>query len=62
MAQVIKVEIDEKTGAFNVDLTGFAGKGCDDVIKAFAEVGEVTREIHKPEYNRPVKTTLQRGV
>lgn len=61
MAQVIKIEIDEKTGEFNVDLTGFNGKGCDDVIKAFAEVGEVTRELHKPEYNRPVKTNVQLG-
>jgi hypothetical protein len=59
--KVIKVTIDEATGEFNVDLTGFEGQGCDDVIKAFAEIGEVTKELHKPEYNRPIKTTLTRG-
>lgn len=61
MAKSIKVEIDEGTGEFNVDLTGFEGKGCDDIIKAFAEIGEVTKEIHKPEYNRPIRNVLRRG-
>ena len=61
MAKAIKVVIDEATGEFSVDLTGFEGQGCDDIIKAFAEVGDVTKELHKPEYNRPVKNTVQRG-
>ena len=61
MAKTIVVEIDEGSGGFTVDLTGFEGKGCDDIIKAFAEVGDVTKEIHKPEYNRPQKTQLKAG-
>lgn len=51
MAKIIKIELDPGSGEFNVDLTGYHGKGCDDIIKAFAEVGAMTKEIHKHEYN-----------
>lgn len=60
-AKIVKIEIDEATGNFNVDLTGFNGKGCDDIIKACAEVGDVTKEVHKPEYNRPQQTAQKAG-
>ena len=56
MAKVITVTIDQGTehlnnaGAFNVDLTGFEGQGCDMIIKAFEGVGEATRTVHKPEW------------
>lgn len=51
LAKTIKVEVDPGTGEFSVDLTGYQGKGCDDIIKAFAEVGTVTKEVHKAEFN-----------
>ncbi len=50
MAEVIKINVDENTGEFDVDLTGFHGKNCDDIIKAFGTVGEITTHIHKPEF------------
>lgn len=55
MAKIITVEIDENTGDFAIDLTGFQGRGCADIIKAFAEVGQVTEELHKTEYNQQAK-------
>jgi len=61
MAKIIKVEIDE-TGGFSVDLTGFQGQGCGDVIKAFANIGEITKEVHKPEWKATQKTYQKAGV
>jgi len=61
MAKTVTVTIDEGSGDFSVDLTGFQGKGCDAIIKAFAEIGDVTKEIHKPEYNRPLQTQVKAG-
>ena len=61
MAKTVTITIDESTGDFNVDLTGFQGQGCDDIIKACAEVGEVTKEVHKPEYNRPLQNVQRAG-
>ena len=49
MAKTGKITIDEK-GNFSVDLTGFEGQGCDDIIKACAEIGDITKEVHKREY------------
>lgn len=49
MAKLIEVEIDED-GNFSVDLTGFNGKGCSDVMKAFDGLGATTKAIKKPEY------------
>jgi len=46
----VTVEIDDSDGSFSVDLTGFEGKGCDAVIKAFAEISEPSKVIEKPEY------------
>lgn len=55
MAKIINIDIDEK-GDFTVDLTGFQGKGCDAIIKAFSEVGDITKEVHKREYFDTTKT------
>lgn len=46
----ITVTVDENTGEFEVDLTGFQGQGCDAIIEAFAEIGEATAVVHKPEW------------
>ena len=55
MAQIVKVTVDDSTGEFDVDLTGFHGKGCDAIIQAFAELGEMKTHVHKPEYNTTTK-------
>lgn len=54
MAKIIRVTVDDSTGEFAVDLSGFSGKGCDALIKAFGEIGAITSETHKPEYNENV--------
>jgi hypothetical protein len=48
--EIIKITVDDNTGAFDVDLTGFHGKGCDAIIDAFGELGEVKTHTHKPEW------------
>lgn len=54
--QIIKVTVDDTNGEFSVDLTGFQGQGCDAIIEAFGEIGEITSHIHKPEYKQTTKT------
>ena len=61
MAQIIKVTVDDATGEFAVDLTGFQGQGCDDIIKAFGEIGEIKTHTHKPEFNTRIVNTLKLG-
>jgi hypothetical protein len=56
MAQIVKVTVDDTNGNFAVDLTGFEGKGCDAIIQAFAEIGQIETHIHKPEYKEITKT------
>ncbi len=58
--KIVTVTVDDASGAFEVDLTGFQGIGCDAVIKAFAELGETTTVIEKPEYK--FKATQQKQV
>jgi hypothetical protein len=58
--QVIKISVDDNTGEFDVDLTGFHGQGCAAIIDAFGELGEITSRTHKPEYRE--KTVTQRVV
>lgn len=48
----IKVVITEGTGEFSVDLNGFQGKGCADVLKAFQNLGDVKTEGTKPEFKQ----------
>ena len=61
MARIISIDIDPKDASFTVDLTGFKGIGCDQVIKAFASIGEVTKEITKPEFKDKAINTLKAG-
>jgi hypothetical protein len=55
MAQLVKVQIDETTAEVNIDLIGFHGKGCDALLKAFSQVGKLTKETIKPEYRQQVQ-------
>lgn len=57
MAKTVNIEIDEQ-GNFSVDLTGFHGRGCSEVAKAFESLGTVTKSAKKPEWNQ-VTTNLQ---
>lgn len=50
MPKMVTVEIDESTAEFSVDLTGFHGKGCAEITKAFESLGRVKKSIKKPEY------------
>lgn len=61
MAQkVITITIDEETSESAVDLTGFHGKGCADVIKAFDGLGKVTKDAKKPEFNQVTLNTVRK--
>ena len=62
MAKLIKVLIDPETSGFSVDLTGFHGQGCDAVVKAFASIGTVTKEIHKPEWKETSRQQVSTGM
>ena len=57
--KLVTVTLDENTGSFSVDLTGFHGKGCADVVKAFEELGKTTKSIKKPEYNQTTANTVK---
>lgn len=61
--QIVTVTVDDTSGAFEVDLTGFQGIGCDAVIKAFAKLGEAKTVIEKPEYKQKAvnQRTIQSG-
>jgi hypothetical protein len=52
MAKEVTVKLDNTTGAFSVDRTGFKGKGCDAVLKVFEGLGDVTSDKKKPEYRQ----------
>lgn len=58
MAKIITVSIDEQTGDFSIDLTGFHGKGCADVMKAFDGLGKTTKTVKKTEYNESTTNTV----
>ena len=55
MAQMVKVHIDELTAEVSIDLIGFHGKGCDALLKGFAQVGKLTKETIKPEFRQQVQ-------
>ena len=50
MTKLVTVTINEETATFSVDNTGFKGKGCEDIIKAFESLGTITASKKKPEY------------
>ena len=52
MAKLVTVTIDPETGGFTVDLTGFQGKGCADVARAFDALGDKVKDIKKPEFKQ----------
>jgi hypothetical protein len=61
MAKIVKVSVDDATGEFDVDLTGFHGVGCDDIVKALGELGEIKTQIAKPEYREITKRFVKAG-
>ena len=60
--KTVIVTIDEN-GDSTVDLNGFAGKGCDQVLKNFAGRDHLMVERAKPEYHihGQEKQTVQTG-
>lgn len=53
--KIITITIDEE-GDQTVDLTGYHGKGCDAVADVFGRaLGETTKVVHKPEFNKPLQ-------
>lgn len=40
----------EDCAKVTVDTNGFEGKGCDAIHQMFANLGEVTSNVKKPEY------------
>jgi len=61
MAKIITIEIDPMDASFTVDLTGFHGQGCTDVIKAFSTIGETGKIIEKPEFKEKALNTVKAG-
>lgn len=59
MPRLVELEIDQATGDFTLDLTGFKGKGCKDVAKAFESLGKVTKDVTKPEAYQVTTTGKQ---
>jgi len=60
-AKVIKIDVDDLTGEFAVDLTGYQGQGCDAIIEAFGEIGAIQTHIHKPEYKATQTKAIKQG-
>jgi hypothetical protein len=60
MAKIVTVDIDLENGNFSVDLTGFQGKGCEDVQRVFDAVGKRTKDIKKPEFKLKNSCTVKK--
>jgi hypothetical protein len=59
--KIVKITVDDNTGEFDVDLTGYHGKGCDAIIEAFGELGAVISHVHKPEFNATATKQIKQG-
>jgi hypothetical protein len=60
--RIIEMEIDNATGDFELKLSGFKGKGCKDVAKAFEKLGTVKAEETTTEYHeQPTTTSVKTG-
>ncbi len=60
MAKKIKIALDLDTQDISVDLDGFHGVGCGAITKAFEELGEVTKDIKKPEYKEKTQVCINK--
>lgn len=60
MAKIITVTIDEETAETSVDLAGFHGKGCAEVLKAFEGLGKITKQGKKPEFFQQQQNTQRK--
>lgn len=58
MAKTIKIALDLDSQEMSVDLDGFHGIGCAAITKGFEELGEVTKDIKKPEYKQKAKACI----
>lgn len=47
--EVVKVEIDKKTGTCKFDCNGFVGEGCDVINEIEAQVGMIVKTEDKEE-------------
>jgi hypothetical protein len=47
--KTVTIEIDEQ-GNSSIDLAGFQGKGCGDVVKAFQSTDVITKSHTKREF------------
>lgn len=60
MAKLITIRIDEKTGKSSIDLAGYHGVGCADVMKAFDGLGTVSKDDKKPEFKQKTINTVSK--
>lgn len=58
-AKKVVVLLDPESSEFSVDLTGFQGVGCEDVVRMFDKLGNNTKTVRKPEYKQ-TNVNLQR--
>lgn len=59
--KIVTIEIDEH-GESSIDLTGFQGKGCADVAKAFQGQDLVVHSEKKREYHvEPKRNTTRQS-
>lgn len=59
--QLVIIDVDQN-GDFTLETSGFQGKGCKDVAKAFEKMGKVNTEKNKDEfYKSPNNATVQVG-
>jgi hypothetical protein len=56
--KTVTIEIDEQ-GTSSIDLEGFQGKGCGDVVKALQSRDVVTKSRSKREYY--IEATVKQG-
>jgi hypothetical protein len=57
MPKEIHIDIDEKTGDFELKLEGYNGKGCKDIAKHFEKLGKVVLEEKLPSFDQAETTT-----
>jgi hypothetical protein len=54
----ITITVFDDDASTTVDLNGFHGTGCADVLKAFKELGKTRVDKKKPEYMKRTNSVL----
>ena len=57
--RTVTITIDEDTSEVSIDLEGYHGKGCAEVMQALQRGGDTLTETHKPEWNETMTTHNQ---